>query len=94
MIITDLIDYYLSNKIFDRASFSGLDGAGKTYHISPLIGKYDYFKTNWVTPYLTPLRFMRHYKIFDRNPIIDRWVYTNLNKIDFDYSSVDFAVKL
>lgn len=94
MIIRDLINELLSRGIYKRASISGLDGSGKTYMMSPLVGEYEYFKTNWVTPYLTPLRFMKHYRLFDRNPIIDRWVYTSLTKPDFDYLSVNKAIEL
>lgn len=94
MIIRDLIDHVLSNDIYKSVSVSGLDGSGKTYMMSPLVGKYDYFKTNGLTPYLTPLRFMKHYRLFDRNPIIDRWVYTNLSKSDFDYDSVNLCMEL
>lgn len=95
MIIRDIIDFYLENKIYDHVTVTGLDGSGKTTMMSPLIGKYDYLKTNWVSPYLMQLMHCKYYKLFDRNPLIDRFVYLNLDmkdKVDYE-SCINYVIE-
>lgn len=88
-IVTHFIDTYLEMGIADQVIITGLDGSGKTFMLKELIGKYRYIKYASYDEEPINFDFIASYQLFDRHPIIDRYVYTNFDDQSDKYNELN-----